>query len=130
MTSPRAAFFGVLFLLVACGPKMQVTKFRDFPARPDNHPIMIFDRTKPTCAFDEVGRVTARRTNKLFISMDEVVATMQKHARKLGGDAILGLTESTQDRGGTTSADGVETKNIDAVFSGTVIRFRDPNCVE
>ena len=72
--------------------------------------------------------VSSRQRNK-FISMDEVWQSVIERARKMGGDAVLGVGESeefmaTVQSGATTVVD------TDPVLSATVIRFTDPSCTE
>ena len=48
--------------------------------------------------------------------MREMLGKLKEHARKLGGHAIVGLTERP------------DTKEESPSLSGTVVRFRDPSC--
>jgi uncharacterized protein YbjQ (UPF0145 family) len=59
--------------------------------------------------------------------MEKVVEGLRERARKMGGDAIIGIGESTETRGATIVGSAV-VANSDKVLSGTVIRFNSRSC--
>jgi hypothetical protein len=59
--------------------------------------------------------------------MDAVAESLRNKARQLGGDAVVRLFEEDQVQGAVVSGSGVKLDR-DPVLSGTVIRFRRPDC--
>jgi len=96
-----------------------MTRFATYPSQPPNHEIKIYRTTLPDRQYEEIGIVSSRQRNK-FISMEEVLESLKKAARQMGGDAIIGLTENNEAQGiiGDTGI-----LDRDPVLSGTVIRF-------
>jgi hypothetical protein len=82
-----------------------------YEPRPADHPIRLFSSQLPTCPFDEIAIVSARREFNL-VSTAAVTEALRKKARELGGDALV----------------RVSFLEGDAVLSGTVIRFKDGSC--
>lgn len=114
----------IVMLLVAvwgCAPELRVTRFNTYPPRPPGHEIKIYRTTLPDRPYEEIGLVRSRQRNK-FISMEEVLESLKKAAREMGGDAIIGLAETNEAQGfvGNTGI-----LDRDPVLSGTVIRFLD-----
>ncbi len=110
------------FLIAAvssCAPATRVTRFAMYPPRPLDHPIKIYRTTLPDKPFEEIGLVNSRQRNK-FISMEAVFEFLKMEARKMGGDAIIGLSEVNEARGFVGGR-----LDRDPVLSGTVIRFLD-----
>jgi hypothetical protein len=60
-----------LFLL-ACGPVVSSTAFLSPAPSPRSpaHPIRMYGDSKPSCPYDEVGTVTARK--RAFVSDDQL----------------------------------------------------------
>ena len=113
----------LVFLLAGCSPAVRTTTFQKLSPKPIDAPIKIFRLKTPQCNFEEIGIVNSRQRNKL-ISMDEVMNSLLVEARKMGGDAIIGLNE-TNPIHNVSSQYGIDR---DPVLSGTVIKFTDPNC--
>jgi hypothetical protein len=91
------------------------------PARPADHPIRIFRAQLPACAFDEVGFVTWVPRHG-FDTLEKGLESMRRHARELGGDAIIDFSyPNTSSTTNATTGDRDET--LRAV--GTVIRYAD-----
>ena len=107
--------------LGACSPGVRATSFGSFFPRPDDHPIQVYRSTIPECQFEEVGIVSSRRENS-FISMDKVLEALRIKARELGGDAVIGVSETNEARNVRFGVDN------DMVLSGTIIRFTDQDC--
>ncbi len=81
-----------------CSPAVRSTAFVQRPSMPTDHEIRIYRATMPECPYEEIGIVSSRQRNKL-ISMDKVLEAAKERARKMGGDAIIGLSEQTGHRG-------------------------------
>lgn len=115
----------LLLSLVGCSPSVQSMLFVSPapPPKPAGYPIRIYSETKPECPFEEIGRVTSRKPGTL-VSMDKVTESLRERARKMGGDAIIGLGERPSVVESTVVSEDVP------VFSGTVVRFKDPNCTK
>jgi len=111
-----------VFLLAGCSPTVRTTTFQQLPPKPVDAPIKIFRFKTPHCDFEEIGIVHSRQRNK-FISMDDVMNSLIVEARKMGGDAIIGLNETNPIH--SVSEYGIDR---DPVLSGTVIKFTDHNC--
>ena len=94
---------------------------------PTDHEIRIYRAIMPECPYEEIGIVSSRQRNKL-ISMDKVLEAAKERARKMGGDAIIGLSETDQAQGAVRVGETVALDR-DPVLSGTVIRFSDRSCV-
>lgn len=62
-------------------------------------------------------------------SMDGVLEAIRKRVREMGGDAVLGVTQGQQLRGGVVTGNVVSVRSR-PTLSGTVIRFRDPACMQ
>ncbi len=121
----RKAFLSIIFLIFvnSCAPAIRTTAFQHLPPKAENAPIKIYRLKMPQCNFEEVGIVNSRQRNKL-IPMSEVMNALFVEARKLGGDAIIGLNE-TNPIHNVSSQYGIDR---DPVLSGTVIKFTDKNC--
>lgn len=119
------AFFS---FAASCSPAVRSTQFAPAPARAADHPIRVYQQTRPQCPFEELGSVSSRKRNK-FVSMDAVMEAMRDRARKMGGDALVGLTEADEARGAVAIGAGIALDR-DPVLSATVIRFTDPDCAE
>ncbi len=119
MTPFRLSILALLPAVVCGCITTRATRFADYPPRPPEHEIIIYSVTLPEQPYEEIGIVSSRRTSD-FTSMEAVLESLKKEAREMGGDAIIGLTESTEAR--EVDAD---TGRIDSVpvLSGTVIRF-------
>jgi hypothetical protein len=117
-----------LACFAACSPAVHSVLFvSPAPApQPADHPIRFYQNTRPDCRFEELGSVTSRKRNST-ISMQEVAESIRRRAREMGGDAVIGLTESIDTRGATVVNNSVIV-NRDPVVAGTVIRFTDPAC--
>lgn len=131
MTPTRRA----LILLVAaatfgCGPAVNSMSFISpaLPPTPSDYPIRFYGQSHPKCPFEEVGSVSARRKSKLT-SMDKVMDGLRDRARKMGGEAVIGIGEKTETRGAIFTGPTI-VANRDEVVSGTVIRFTDPACTQ
>jgi uncharacterized protein YbjQ (UPF0145 family) len=59
--------------------------------------------------------------------MREVEESLRSRARRMGGDAIIGVSERTQLSGASLSRWGAHVDS-DPVYSGTVVRFTEPGC--
>ena len=115
---------GLNLALAACAPATRTTIFQSYSPKPVGSAIKIYGAKSPICDFEELGIVSSRQRNK-FISMEDVVESLRVEARSLGGDAILGLTETNPINNVTEY--GVDR---DPVLAGTVIRFSNPDCAE
>jgi hypothetical protein len=62
--------------------------------------------------------------------MEEVIESLKQRAREMGGDAVIGLAELNETRGGMILGDDAIILDRDPVLSGTVIRYIDPGCTE
>jgi hypothetical protein len=93
---------------------------------PADH-IRFYDGQQPTCAFTEVGHVSAEGV--MLASWGRVVRAARERAYQLGGDAIVRIREATRISGATISRNGGSVRETTSL-SGTVIRFTDSSCRE
>ena len=119
----RAMVVATALGAVGCGPAVQSAAFTALPPRPPDHPIRLFSTKLPTCAYEEVGLVSARK--RTLVSMDDVLAGLVERAREMGGDAVVGIGQGAQVSGG---GEDLVTISSDPVLSGTVIRFTEEGC--
>jgi hypothetical protein len=128
-TSIRCAT--VLVVLVMGCVRAQVTQFDPTPVMDHRTPvdrIRFYDTQKPTCAYKELGHVTATG-DWLFSTWGSVVKKVREKAHDLGGDAVLSLRERTRIDGAVISPNQISTTESHSL-SGTVIRFVNPACQE
>lgn len=125
-----------LVLLAGCAPTVQTVTFRSPPpaARPADAPVRIYELQRPTCPFEEVGRVTVSRRNK-FTSLQAMNAALMAAARAIGGDAIVAFSQEREVTGATAVVDpdaplvvGTTRVRRSPVLGGIVVRFTDPSC--
>jgi hypothetical protein len=116
----------VLLALGACGPAVRSAAFRSStPApRPADAEVRVYQQTRPTCAFQEIGWVSGSPRSPRQ-SADQVLDAMR--ARAMGGDAIIGFAAGTRTDGGDSPA-SVGSTSGGEVFTGTVVRFTDAQC--
>ena len=128
MRTTRKLLLLLLLTSIGCGPAVQSVNFTSppLPPRPSDYPIRFYGETRPECPYQEIGSVSSRKRSKL-VSMEKVVEGLRERARKMGGDAIIGIGESTETRGATIVGSAV-VANTDKVLSGTVIRFNSRSC--
>ena len=101
----------ILLLSLGC---VTTTVARLSPARydprPSETPISLYSSQLPTCPFEEVAIVTARRETWL-VSSGTVVDALRKKARQMGGDALVRVGFG-----------------INSDVTATVIRFQQGDC--
>lgn len=120
----------LVVLLMGC-IHAQVTPYDPTPVMDHRTPvdgIRFYDTQKPTCAYKELGHVTATG-DWLFFSWGSVVKKVREKAHDLGGDAVLSLRERTRVDGAVISPNQISTTESHSL-SGTVIRFVNPSCRE
>ena len=132
MRTPRS--LPLLLLLVGCGPSVQSAVYApNAPgSRPDDAPVRIYQSTRPTCAFEEIGLVRVRPRNSTH-SLEDLLTAMRKRARAMGGDAIIGLSATeTPDGAVLVPSPSVSVASISSspLYTGTVVHFTDPACAE
>ena len=111
-------------LTTACAPApTALTVLHEYPPKPADSPVEIFQSAAPQCDFREIGIVTARRRTFLT-SMEKVNDAMRREARKIGGDALVGVYQTRP-----IHNPGAFFPDRDPVLSGVVIRFTDPGCL-
>jgi hypothetical protein len=129
----RHTTLGLLLLLTGCSPAVSLTKLWPTPLepRPANYPIRFFREQRPRCAFDELATVSARPTD-VWHTNDKVIEVLRLKAREVGGDAIIGFATESQVTGAAPSysGNGGVALNRNVVLSGTIVRFKNPQCTE
>ena len=108
----------VLLVVCACSPVVQSTRLGPaYPSRPPESDILVFSVRTPECAFEEIALITAENEPALkFIGVVEPLDAVQNQARRLGGHALIGLTQ-------LPPAEGFR-----GGLRGTVIRFLQESC--
>ncbi len=118
---------GVAALLVlnGCAPTVSATRLAWAPPRPTDHEILLFAAKLPACAYDELGLVSVEPSYG-GASEQKLLDALKRHARVLGGDAIVRLTH------GRMTSDIVIGSAVftstETVLSGAVVRFTTPDC--
>ncbi|MFQ5753399.1 MAG: hypothetical protein ACE5HI_15525 [bacterium] len=125
---PTACAFVILLIVSGCSPAVRSTAFQSYTPKPKEHPIKIYRTKQPKCPYEEIGIVSSRQRNKL-ISMEKVMESLKQRAREMGGDAVIGLGEQNETQGAVTP-EGAVVLDRDPVLSGTVIRFKEPDCTD
>jgi hypothetical protein len=133
---PRRVAALAACMIVSCAPAVSVVAFNP-EAQPVNDPtsrVQMFGITAPKCQFVEIGKIRARRRT-FWQSSAEVLEAMRVEVRKRGGDAIVAFSDTREVVGATVSpsyaGSGAEvTAEKRTVFTGTVVRFKDRNCME
>lgn len=122
-----------LSLLAACGPAVESAYFGAPPPAPAERSALprIYTHTEPPCAFEEIGRVRVTPRDG-FQGLPSLVAAMRRRAGEMGGDAIVGFTETSQ--GASTTVypivEGVAyaSTSPNSSYFGTVVRYTDAAC--
>ncbi|MEJ2218365.1 MAG: hypothetical protein P8099_17315 [Gemmatimonadota bacterium] len=125
MKRPRVLIPASLLLLTACGPAISSAFFEQAPPRPPDSQVQLYSTRLPSCPYEEIGLVRGRK--RAFSSMQAVLASLQRRAREMGGDAIVGLGQGRTVTGATVVND-VASVDVSDGLAGTVIRFTDPDC--
>jgi hypothetical protein len=123
-----------LLAVAACGPAVQSAVYTaPPPPHAPDHDVRIYSATLPRCEFREIGRVSAQRSGPRQ-SDQRLIAAMRERARAMGGDAIVGLRETSAGDGSTLIVPvgnvAIGSGGSTLRFSGTVVRFVDPECRE
>jgi hypothetical protein len=107
----RPAAVLALLVLAACAPRVEIVSTVSPAPAPKSalSPVRFFENGRPACAFEEVGRVRIS-TRGRAVSAQTMDAELMQAARKLGGDAVVGMTRRS------------------AEISAVVVRFTDPGC--
>jgi hypothetical protein len=123
----RAAVLLAVVMTTACAPQVRSVRFDGAAEpRPDTHPIRIYSSRVPDCPYEEMGLVRAREAPAAIgTSMEALLEAMRVRARRMGGDAIVGIAQAGTPDG--SPASGVSLNASDGL-SGTVVRFTDPAC--
>jgi hypothetical protein len=116
----------IAFVLAGCGAKIQEARFNPAPARTAPEHVAVFQATRPECHFDEVGTLTVEKRNA-FVSSQEMLGALRERAARMGGDAIVGLSEGNRVRGAVAMGNVIGVANRQT-FSATVIRFSSLEC--
>lgn len=123
-----------LLFVTGCSPRIERVQLlpMKLPPKPADYPIQLFSEKGPECPFEEIGLVTSRKRN-VFVSMEDVTESLRAEARRMGGDAVIGVRLGSATVGHShESAMGRNDVDIDQqpLISGTVIRWKDPNCAK
>ncbi|MGH7464046.1 MAG: hypothetical protein ACREK1_02660 [Longimicrobiales bacterium] len=113
--------------LIACGPAVSSAVFTDAAPRGPDHEIQVFSTKLPSCPYEEVGLVRAKRRG--FASLQDVLTAVRERAREMGGDAVIAMGQTESVTGGV-GAENVVSVSSQEGLAGTVIRFADRNCRE
>ena len=121
---------GVAVALSSACAYTRVTRYDPAARPPQRTPaseVRFYGATGPKCPYEELGRISAE--SRPFVSWGRVVKAARNAAYELGGDAIIGVQESSRLSGATVTPTGVAVEEKSSL-SGTVIRFRHLDCME
>lgn len=129
MSRPTSS--ALLLLIAGCAPSINSATFRP-EARTEpasDAPVRVYAEARPRCPVEEVGIVSGTWSNGLLPSSpDQVLQAMRERARKMGGDAIVGLTTSeVVDVQAVPAVGGTLPTHV---LRGIVVRFADSSCIE
>jgi hypothetical protein len=122
-----AASVAIALGAAACA-RTRVTVFDPGPRpakRTSPEAIRLYGAQLPSCAYVEIGRVTAEGGE--FVSWGKVVRAARRAAHEMGGDAIIRVREGSRVSGVVLASDAVAATET-ASLSGPVIRFADAKC--
>src|SRR5688572_19261319 len=111
--------------ITACAPTVESARFVNLAPSPAEQEIPVFVTRTPECDYLEVGLVRGERSSR-FDSLQDVLDVMRRHARDMGGEAIISLTPRTPtstSTAGMINGVPVEVDNSTSVLSGVVVRF-------
>lgn len=102
----------VAFAAGCAGTAARVTPLGPvYPARPADAPVAIFVTTRPSCEYEEIAVLGVG--DNWHADGDDLINRLKEEARRLGGDALVGLHEGM----GRSRA-----------LSATVVRYSDEAC--
>jgi hypothetical protein len=114
-----------LNIIAGCGPRVRSARFGEQPApREDGPPIQVFSTRLPECPYEELGLVRVEKGHGLT-SLQAMLDAMRDRARRMGGDAVVGVGHISTAEGGATAG----SVTTGAGLAGTVIRFTDAGCI-
>jgi hypothetical protein len=115
----------ILSIVVGCGPRVTSARFGEQPApREDGPPIQVFSTKLPECPYEEVGLVRVEKRHGMT-SMQAMLDAMRDRARRMGGDAVVGVGHTSAVEGGAAAG----TVTTAAGLTGTVIRYTGAACM-
>lgn len=125
MTKTAAVPACALFL-VACGPAVSSAPFVSRAPRPPDHEIRLYSTRLPTCPYEEVGLIQAKRRDQFIrhSSLEGVLNAVQQRARAMGGDAVVALGQTQTTEGGVVVAGPVSPAGSEGL-AVAVIRFTE-----
>ena len=92
--------FGILFIQVGCAPKVQITKFSEFPSSPKTGDIDVYtskDAIKKP--YKEIALITVDDEG-WDRSESELLQKLISKAKEIGADGIIILSQDKQSEGG------------------------------
>ena len=127
------ALAGLVATISGCATSVRSAVFMSAPPVSPDHDVRIYQTQMPSCAYDEIGIVTWPGSSR---KLQEGVEKLRARAREMGGHAIIGFSIGERTTGTTTTVSGDSTSvvatsslNIQNSVSGTVIRFRNADCI-
>ena len=126
----------ICLALIRCSPAVNRVYLlpEPLPPKPPGHPITLYLDKEPQCPYQEIGLVTSRQRNKL-VSMDTVIESLRKEARKMGGDAVIHITLGDKAIGAVVShqpsfKSSTVIVDHDPIVKGTIIKWLSEDCRE
>lgn len=126
----RDYLIGALVVVAGCAPTVSSTRFAEYPPRAEDHPVRVFAEQRPSCPYEEVGQIEVRKRYAVQ-SMEDVLAKMRDEARKMGADALVGVTDQLESQGGMAVPTEYGWMYGDASMDGAralAIRFEGSDC--
>ena len=101
--------------LLGCGLSIRTTPLSGpYPPRPADAEVLVWSVDIPECPFEELGLMTVREG--YGARGPAVLVGMKREARRMGGDALIGLRFASSRSGGRPG------------LSATVVRFSSAEC--
>jgi hypothetical protein len=108
----------------ACGARIDSALFVKAAPTPADQPIKYYSTKTPSCDYQELGLVKGAPKDG-FSGMQDVLDGMTIEARRMGGDAIVGLSANVTREALAAQPVTVEDRDV---LHGTVIKFTSPGC--
>jgi hypothetical protein len=125
------AVLACALVLSACVTAVSSAPFVSRAPNPADHEIRLYSTRLPTCPYEDIGLVHAKRRDLgvARTSLESAVDAVRRRAREMGGDAVVALGRTQTVDGGTVVGNTVSL-GVAEGLAGTVIRFTDASCHE
>ena len=109
-------------LLGACASTIESMRITPLPLdpKPFAHPVRLYFTAKPRCPYEEIAVV---RVDEVLMS-DYTADQLRSRVRRLGGDAVVGITEVVEDHGLVRTETVSRSRDGDSTSSKSSTEYR------